>query len=345
LLKTGALNCGAGSKFIFMKLGFNTFLILLIVFFTDTAMAQNLDEHAPNAHFRVYTARGKPSNLDEITKAMQAQDVVFIGEEHDDPTAHALELELLRRAYTQYGAAQSSPRAVALSLEMFERDVQTVLDEYAKNLITEPQFLEASRPWNNYRTDYRPLVEFARANQLPIIAANAPRRYVNRVSRLGRAALDVLSPTAKSWLAPLPYAEASPAYARKFMQLMGAPHDESPIVKTSAPQTPHAMQTPHANLKSLLDAQSLWDATMAYSIAEQLKRAPNSLVVQVNGKFHSQEHLGMPEHLARYHPGARSLVVTIISDEHFDGGNLRGAQQNAGDFVILTDASLPRTRQ
>ena len=61
-------------------------------------------------------------------------------------------------------------------MEMFERDAQIVLDEYLNDLITEKKFLDDSRPWENYKTDYRPLVEFARVNKLNVIAANAPRR-------------------------------------------------------------------------------------------------------------------------------------------------------------------------
>ncbi len=282
-------------------------------------------------HYRVFNAEGAASSLADIATRMGAADVVFIGEEHDDPAAHHLELELLRLAH-QREAKATSPRTVALSLEMFERDVQLVVDEYLAGLITGTHFVQSSRAWRNYASDYRPMVEYARENKLPVIAANAPRRYVNRVARAGRASLLELSADARRFLAPLPYAEASAAYAAKFRQLMGAP--------PAAGQP--AMNTPHSS--SLLDAQSLWDATMAHSIHEHLRRAPRSLALHVNGKFHSEERLGAPEHLARHRPQTNMLVVTIISDKsfpNFDANRFR----RAGDFVIITDATLPRSRQ
>ena len=82
--------------------------------------------------------------------------------------------------------------------------MQIVLDEYLNGLISEDHFLLSSRPWKNYKTDYRPLVEIAKQNKLSVIAANAPRRYVNMVSRNGRDSLNGLSKQAKEWLAPLP---------------------------------------------------------------------------------------------------------------------------------------------
>src|SRR5439155_27112377 len=116
--------------------------------------------------------------LDELTRA----DVTFVGENHDHKLAHELELTVLK-------AVHARKTKTALSLEMFERDVQSVVDEYLGGLITESHFLQSSRPWPNYKTDYSPMVEFAKEQRLPVIAANAPRRYVNIVSRKGQTAL------------------------------------------------------------------------------------------------------------------------------------------------------------
>lgn len=276
-------------------------------------------------HFRVFKPDGKEATLDELFAAMKDVDVVFVGESHDDPVAHYIELALLRGANERYGKS----RSVVLSLEMIERDVQIVVDEYLAGLITEAQFIANSRAWKNYQQDYRPMVEYARENKLAVIAANAPRRYVNRVSRLGRASLDALSPQAKSWLAPLPYAEASKAYTDKFVNLMNQNAGSNPahqITKDSP----------------VLSSQSLWDATMAFSIAEVFKTKPNALVVQVNGSFHSEEKLGIPDHLLRYRSGTKMLVVTVKTDEGFPNFD-RDKLGRLGDFIILADPSLPRS--
>jgi uncharacterized iron-regulated protein len=291
----------------------------LIGLFLFVLMTVSISAQITDASYRIYDGNGNTTTLEKILDSLESADVVFLGENHDDPAAHFLQAEIFKRAFERYGKS----RKVALSMEMFERDSQTVLNEYLQNLITEKKFLDDSRPWNNYKTDYRPLVEFAKQNNLPVIAANAPRRYVNMVSRNGREALNALSPTAKSWLAPLPYGEPSAAYTDKFKGLM------------------KGMPESAGGLDKILASQSLWDATMAYSIARFLKQTKKPLVVQLNGGFHSESRLGTVDHLLRYRRKARVLVVTMKSAEkitEFDAAN-----KNLGDFVILTDAKLPRS--
>ncbi len=271
-------------------------------------------------HFRVYDARGNAASVEQIITALDDYEVVFLGENHDDATAHRLEAEIFQKAFERYGKS----RKVALSMEMFERDTQIIVDEYLKDLITEKKFLDDSRPWNNYQSDYRPLVEFAKSNKLSVIAANAPRRYVNMVSRNGRDSLNQLSPLAKTWLAPLPYAAPSADYAKKFNALMGSMKSE-----TAAPS-------------KILEAQALWDATMAFSIADHLKKEKNALVVHVNGSFHTENRLGTAEQFLKLHPKAKVLVVTMRSEENYTDFD-KTKHQSLGDFVILTDAKLPRS--
>lgn len=271
---------------------------------------------------RIFDKQGNPANFEQIVEQIGKSNVVFLGEQHDDTVAHALQMQIFKAAFEKYGAS----RKAVLSLEMFERDVQTVINEYLKNQITETHFLAASRPWANYKTDYRPLVEFAKEKNLEVVAANAPRRYVNMVTRLGRASLDLLSLEAKRWLAPLPYGEASEAYGNKFNNLMGAKND-------SAKQT-----------NPMLAAQSLWDATMAFSIAEKLKADKNALIIHLNGSFHTENRLGTVEHLLNYEPNAKILVITMRYEEGFRNFG-KSRHSKLGDFVILTDAKVPRSKK
>jgi len=292
-------------------------LLALVVLFSVThVFAQSPEKYT------VFTGKGAPSSIAEIVKALEDTDVVFLGELHDDAVGHAVQYEIFKQAVEQY----SPRRRVTLSLEMFESDVQIVLDEYLKGLITENHFLQSSRPWGNYRTDYRPLVELAKERKLDVVAANAPRRYVNMVSRGGRSALDGLSTQAKSWLAPLPYSEASDAYSKKFKALMG-PSAEAQM-----------------GLDNILSSQSLWDATMAYSVAESLKKNKDSLVVHLNGGFHTENRLGTVEHFLKYRAKGKALVVTIryVDDfRNFDATK----HASLGDYVILTDAKEPRSKR
>lgn len=279
------------------------------------------------AHYRIYYSEGRPATFDDVINAAMVADVVFLGEEHNDPAAHALQVKFLKGIHTR---VESDPdRSVVVSLEMFEQDVQTVLDEYLAGLIPESHFLSCSRPWDSYFTDYRPLAEFARENRIPVIAANAPRRYVNRVSRLGPAALNDLSQTAKSWLPPLPYAPASSEYRAK-LEAFG-----------KKMMTGHQKKGSESRMKMhshFVEAQSLWDAAMAFSVAESLRRAPGAIVLNINGNFHSEQRMGIPEHLVRYRPGTHILVATILSDPGFP--NFDEEFRGFGDFVIITDPGL-----
>lgn len=273
------------------------------------------------AHFRVYAPDGTARTLDDLVTALDAVEVVFLGEEHDDPVAHWLEAEILRRAHAR---AAASRRATVLSLEMFERDVQLVMDEYLAGLISEKHFLSNSRPWSRYATDYKPMVEFAKEKRFSVVAANPPGRYANRVARLGRASLMELSEEARSWLPPLPYGEPDPAYAAKFTSLMGGPTGSS---------------APAHGPAHMLDAQALWDAGMGFSISQALMRQPGALVVQVNGGFHSEERMGAPTQLLRYRPGTKFLSVAMVSGRGFPNFDVSKLGK-LGDFVIVTDPSL-----
>lgn len=272
--------------------------------------------------YRVFDAKGNLSSVSDVVKRLEGIDVLFLGEQHNDAVGHAVQLEIFRQALATY----SPKRNVALSLEMFERDVQVVLDEYLAGLISENHFMSSSRPWGNYRTDYRPMVEMAKERRLRVIAANAPRRYVNMISRNGRGALDSLSKDAKRWLAPLPFGEPSEAYATKFKALMG-PSAEARM-----------------GLDNILASQSLWDATMADSIVNYLKKNKDPLVIHLNGSFHSESRLGAVDHLFRYRPRAKVLVVTIRYEEDFKTFDT-AKHTDLGDFVILTDAKQPRSKR
>jgi uncharacterized iron-regulated protein len=273
-------------------------------------------------NYRIFDAGGNPTNIDKLIEEIGKSDVVFLGEQHDDTVAHALQLKIFISLHEKYG----SQRKPVLSMEMFERDVQTVLNEYLKNQISETHFLSSSRAWGNYKTDYRPLIEFAKEKNIQVIAANAPRRYVNMVSRLGRDSLEQLSPEAKKWLAPLPFGEPSPAYAKKFNALMGS---QTEVINPHNP---------------MLASQTLWDATMAYSIAEKLRQNKKALILHLNGSFHTENRLGTVEHLLKNRPKTKILVVTMRYENNFADFD-KTKHANLGDFVILTDAKIPRSKR
>jgi len=367
----------------------NRFLVLLATLLTvplvahGSAVAQSVGSqaHRPNGHaqdaatsqqdvdytqhFRIFTSDGEPTSMQDITRAMAHVDAVLVGETHTDPVGHWIQVELLRQALVTTRVEEQSAafRPVALSLEMFERDVQGIVDEYLEDLITEDQFRISARPWEYYDADYRPMVELAKQAGIPVIAANAPRRYVNRVTRLGRDALNDLPPRAHSSLPPLPYPQPSAAYREEWLALMAempmerqceVPATEVEEVGHAAVNPPEMKRPAHppvespaaeapshmaAFMENGLQAQTLWDATMAYAITTFLTLNPGGLVLHMVGGFHVENHTGIPEQLEHYRPGTRSLVISMeMADDFrsFDPAEHAGL----GDFVILTDKSL-----
>lgn len=298
------------------------FSFLLTVLVLLLASSANAQIPFSQEQFRIFDGSGAESNLEAVVEAAVNADVVFLGEMHDDAVAHALQLEIFKRVHAKVG----SDRNLILSLEMFERDTQIVLDEYMTGQISETHLITSARAWPNYKTDYRPLIEFAKDKKLTVVAANAPRRYVNMVSRGGRPALNSLSRQAKSWLAPLPFAQPSAAYSAKFRSLMSGSGEAS------------------MGLDNILASQALWDATMADSVAKALKRKRDPLVLHLNGSFHTENRLGTVEHLNQYRRRAKSVVITMRYEKDFKNFD-KTKHASLGDFVILTDGSQPRSKR
>jgi uncharacterized iron-regulated protein len=275
-----------------------------------------ISQDSLSTHYKIFnTKTQKAASLNDIVYDMKNADVLFFGEEHNDSTGHLLEYALLKQLSAQY------PGKIVLSMEMFETDCQTVLNEYLAGLIREKNFLTDARVWPNY-DDYRPLIEFAKDKKLPVIAANAPERYTNMVNRLGLSSLQQLDAIGKSYLPPLPIDTATGAYLEKFDQIMGG-HNAMP-----------GMQ--------MYQAQNLWDATMGWSIAKFVKAHPGYKVLQINGGFHSEEKLGAPAQLLHYDPKVKIINIAVYSDESFDNPDWSKFSK-MGDYIILTDPKLPKT--
>lgn len=316
---------------------------ILALLLTALLAAPALAQDAAHA-YAIYRADGTPASFAELSAAMDEADVIFVGEVHDDPAAHALQAAI-------WDAALAKPdRPAVLSLEMFARDAQPVLDEYLADLITERHFLAAASPWPSYAEDYRPMVEAAKSAGAPVVAANAPRRYANRVSRLGIGALADLSDAARATLAPIPFSEPTAAYRAKWdalmSEMMGPMHGDASADTTEAPASPPP--SPHGaasmpSMDNMLAAQNTWDATMAHSITLALLRQPSARVVHLVGGFHVEGGSGTPEHLARYRPGTRILVVSAQPAD--DPAQFEVEHTGAGDFVVQTPASGLRSAQ
>ena len=296
----------------------------------EAATTPAVRDVADGVDYRVYDRTGRPSSLDAIVEASLGEEVLLVGEEHDDMVGHAVEAKLLAAVIDALGSGAGAGRPVVLSLEMFERDVQYVLDEYLGGLISEDHFLRSARPWPEYEARFRPLVELARERYLPVVAANAPRRYVNRVTNEGPEALSALSALARSYLPPLPFPGPSDAYRAQWDALMaeaaGDPDDTMPD-SSAAPR--------YASNPNTIYAQALWDAAMGHAIAGALMRHLGGFVVHYAGSFHVERGTGIVERIEDYRPGTRVVTVVMTKVDDIDAWS-EAEHAPLADYVVLT---------
>lgn len=285
----------------------------VILFFVGSNLAaqDNIE-----SHYKIYDTRSKQLiSVDKIVADMANADILFFGEEHNDSVGHYLENKIFRALHVAYGDK------LALSMEMFEADNQLVLNEYLDSKIDESRMGKDARLWSNYK-DYRPMVDYAKQNHIPVIAANPPRRYVSMVTRRGMKALDSLSKESKKFLPPLPYDTLSGRYRDKFMETMkGAPESAS---------------------KNIYYSQCLWDAGMSYSIYKFQKKNKDKKVFHCVGGFHVAEKLGTAAQLHMRNKKLRIMNIASVSDDNFNNPDWSKLEL-LGDYVLLTDPTVKRT--
>ena len=280
------------------KLTFSIFLFATII-----SVAQ--DKKA----YQIFDKKGKKSSYEKVLKASEKTDVVLFGEIHDNSLVHWLQLEFTK------DLAQRKP--LVLGAEMLEADNQKQLDQYLKGEINQKQLDSSARLWKNYKTDYKPLVDFAKDKKINFIATNVPRRYASLVFKKDLVALDSLSALEKSWIAPLPIEFDINLPGYKGMM---------------------SMQGGHAGEK-MPKAQAIKDATMAYFMNKNRKE--NSIFVHYNGTYHSDNYEGINWYLRKL--DADIQIVTIAMVEQKDITKLEAEHYNKADFILVIDEDVTKT--
>lgn len=290
-------------------------LLALAVQHPDTTPVENWAPH------RVYDSHHKRySDFETLAAEAAKSDVVFLGEQHDDPSTHRMELALLEEVARQR-------KDVVLSLEMFERDVQPILNQYLAGAISEDAFLKASRPWPAYQTDYRPLIEFARAHGWPVVAANVPRPMVGMsgVAGKGLASITDRTDSTRAWAAA-EFQCPKDDYFKRFVISMGThPMGSGP---------PPSAAELSAITGRFYEAQCVKDETMAESIARAHRDAAGPLVIQYNGAFHSDFGEGTAERLRRRLHDAKVMVISAIPVPAFDSVDAKAIRKQ-GDWLLF----------
>ena len=264
------------------------------------------------AELRIICAATKATvDIQEMARDLKQYDVVFFGEAHDDELQHQLQAALLP-------LLDDDLWQIALSFEMWERDVQEVVDLFLKGLVTQEEFLEKSRAWSN-SPHYMPLILYAKDRALPVIAANVPREYASRVAKQGLEFIENLPPHERAYLASSISCPAD-RYKEKFLTVM------------------HAMSghmTNPESIERLYQAQCLKDETMAESIAVFMKKNENYRVIHFNGDFHSSEFLGTVGKLKEAIPNKNIAVISHLYLDDWDTADIDDEILSLGTYILL----------
>lgn len=250
-----------------------------------------------------FTRTGEPANWNQVVDAAANADVILIGE------THSHELGLATAAALFEDVLKQRPDAV-LAMEFLERDQQAAVDDYLSGVTDEAGFAKAAnRTPSSYPGGHRAMVEAAKTANRPVVAANAPRRYVRVAKKDGYDKLRTLG-LEQQRLYRVPDAMPTGHYRDEFAKIMGAVHapdeTDNPGAEPAVPEWTDAIE-------SSFRSQVLWDWTMGESVARALDRGrPVFLVV---GRFHVDHNGGTVQALHSMAPMARVLTVTFQDQE------------------------------
>ncbi len=262
----------------------------------------------------IYNKSGDRVSYQEMLVGVMNADVICFGELHNDPISHWLQLELTTDLFVM------KTDQLVLGAEMFEADGQLLLDEYISGAITERNFLDQARLWPNYRTDYKPLVDFAKNNNLKFVATNIPRRYASVVFKRGLAALDNFSDEAKKLIAPLPVEIDF----------------ELPSYKALVSVDEDGQQD-----LNFASAQAIKDATMANFILKNITK--KNTLLHFNGAYHSDHFEGIVWFLKKKKKKKKLQVKTITTTSQENISELNPDEIGKADFIICTPSRMCKT--
>jgi uncharacterized iron-regulated protein len=272
-------------------------------------MAANLSAQNKPA-YQLFNQKGKPVNWGKMMKEINKADVVFFGEFHNNPICHWLQLEMTMEL-------AKGPRSLILGAEMFETDNQEALNAYLSGEIDQKGLDTLARLWSNFKTDYKPIVDFAKEKQIPFIATNVPRRYASMVFRNDFEALEILPQEEKNWIAPLPidYDPELPGY--KAMLNMMSDH--------ASPTFPKA--------------QAIKDATMAHFTSVNYE--DGSVFLHLNGTYHTDNFEGILWYMKRMKPDLKYITISTVQQS--DLKKLNDDNKGKADFILVVSETMTTT--
>jgi len=286
-------------------------LAISFLFVVTSLLSMKSDKPA----YRFFDVKGNSTDYNDLLKDAMKADIVLFGEMHDNPVCHWLELELERDLY------EGKKENLVLGAEMFEADNQLLINEYLGGTIKVKSFEDEAKKWKNYKTDYKPLLDFAKSKKIPFIGTNVPRRYASSVFAKGFGPLDTLSAEAKMYIAPLPFAYVD-------------------TLKNYKSMMSHAEGIPPGyDSTNMPRAQAIKDATMAHFILKNWSKG--KVFLHFNGTYHSEDFEGIVWYLKHAMPDLK--IVTISSSEQEEIDELKDDQKGKANYILVVPERMTKT--
>jgi len=285
-------------------------LIFIFLSFQTSVFAQKAEA------YKFYNKKGKALKFEKVVQQASQYDVVLFGELHDNSMVHWLELRLEKALYNK------KKNNLIIGAEMFERDNQQQLNQYLSGRLEAKVLKDSMRLWPNYETDYRPLVDFAKENQLPFIATNIPRRYASFVAKQGLDTLNTISSKEKEYMMKLPVEVSLETPGYEEMKTLMGEHAGNKIM-------------------NFISAQAVKDATMAESINSHIR--PNTLFLHFAGDYHSKEYGGIYWYLKKLNPNLKIAIITITESEE-DQLPFPNKDYIPTEFNLVVPADMTKTQ-
>ncbi len=277
------------------------FFFTLLLFFDSNAQES----------YRIFNSKGKEVSYENLLKATDSKSHIFFGEYHDCATIHWFQLQLTKYLFEKNG------QNLVVGAEMFESDNQLLIDEYFSGKISTKNFEDECRLWTNYKTDYKPIVEFLKAKQVQLIATNIPRRYANSVFYNGLSHLETFSDIAKTYFPKLPIEiDTTLASYKELLEMSMGGHSG----------------------KNMMEAQAVKDATMAHFI---LLNSEGKKFLHLNGSFHTNKYEGILSFLMRAVTKENIMVITMVSQGNID--KLEEENLGLADFIFCFPEDYARS--
>jgi uncharacterized iron-regulated protein len=247
------------------------------------------------------------SSLANIMKQIDDARVVLVGETHTRYDHHLVQLEILKHLY------QKSPN-LALGVEWFQQPYQKHLDDYVAGEITEKEMLHLTDYFSRWKYNYRlyqPILQYARENNIPVIALNAPRELVKA---LARSDFDDLPEELKSQL-PKSYDWSDKNYEKRLRDIFEL-HPEY-----------------NGKFENFMRSQLTWDESMAERAAQYLHDNPQARMLVLAGSGHIMFGSGIPNRIKRRIDAEQFSI--LVSEDFLPVSN------DIADFMVLsTEQSL-----